>query len=343
MLDKINLIIDELKNEINEVSDLEQLKQVKAKYLSKSDFYNELKASIRTAENKQEVGKLIQEYTTGINGILDTRKDELENSFFLQERENPINGGARINLETKQGIVHPITTLTRQVMEFFDKLNYHYAHGIELEEEKYNFDILNLGPDHPAREMQDTFYLANGKLLRTHATNMSARELVASEHDRYRSYSIGPVFRNDDNDATHSFQFNQIDIFNNGNDMNISNLKWTLNELMKFLFEKDLDTRYRPSYFPFTEPSYEVDVQCPHCGGDKCRICSHTGWIEVLGSGMLSPAVFKNAGKDPESMQGWAAGIGVERIAMMKWPIKDIRDLYNNDLDFLKSFTGEEK
>lgn len=343
MLNKINLIIDELKIEIKEVSDLEQLKQIKAKYLSKSDFYNELKSSIRTAENKQEVGKLIQVYSEGINEILNVKKEELENSFFLTKRENPINNGKRIELEFKEGIIHPITTLTRQVMSFFDNLNYHYAHGIELEKEKYNFDILNLGPDHPAREMQDTFYLANGKLLRTHATNMSARELVKSEHDRYRSYSIGPVFRNDDNDATHSFQFNQIDIFNNGFDMNISNLKWTLNELMKFVFEKDLDTRYRPSYFPFTEPSYEVDVQCPHCGGDKCRICSHTGWIEVLGSGMLSPAVFKNAGKDPEKMQGWAAGIGVERIAMMKWPIKDIRDLYNNDLDFLKSFKGDDK
>lgn len=343
MLDKINLIIDELKNEIKEISDLETLKQIKAKYLSKSDFYNELKSSIRTAENKQEAGALIQAYSKGINEILEDKKDELENSFFIQERVNPINEGARLEISKKEGIIHPISTLTRQVMGFFDKLNYHYAHGVELEEEKYNFDILNLGPDHPAREMQDTFYLSNGKLLRTHATNMSARELVASENDRYRSYSIGPVFRNDDNDATHSFQFNQIDIFNNGDDMNVSNLKWTLNELMKFLFEKELDTRYRPSYFPFTEPSYEVDVQCPHCNGTKCRICSHTGWIEVLGSGMLSPAVFKNAGKNPDKLQGWAAGIGVERIAMMKWPIKDIRDLYNNDLDFLKSFKGEDK
>ncbi len=340
MLKKINQIIDELNKEIKLVTDLEKLKQIKAKYLSKSDFYNELKLSIKNAEDKQEAGKFIQAYSKGVNDILDIKKDELENSFFLQERENPINSKERITIKEKEGTIHPITILTRQVMEFFDNLNYHYSHGVELEEEKYNFDILNLGPDHPAREMQNTFYLRNGKLLRTHATNMSARELVNSEHDRYRSYSIGPVFRNDDNDATHSFQFNQIDIFNNGKDMNVSNLKWTLNELMKFVFKKNLDTRYRPSYFPFTEPSYEVDVQCPHCEGNKCRICSQTGWIEVLGSGMLSPAVFKNAGKDIEQMQGWAAGIGVERIAMMRWPIKDIRDLYNNDLDFLKTFKG---
>lgn len=343
MLKKIQQIILELENEINEIKDLEQLKQLKAQYTSKSDFFNELKNLIRSTENKQEVGEWIKEYSESTYNIFNLKKDELENLFFIQERENPINNTSKFSLEEIEGIIHPITILTKKVMTFFDKLNYHYAHGIELETEKYNFDILNLGPDHPAREMQDTFYLKGGKLLRTHATNMSARELVESQHDRYRSYSIGSVFRNDDNDSTHSFQFNQIDIFNNGNDMNISNLKWTLNELMKYLFDKDLDTRYRPSYFPFTEPSYEVDVQCPNCSGKKCKICSYTGWIEILGSGMLSPHVFKNAGKNPDDMQGWAAGIGVERIAMMKWRITDIRDLYTNDLDFLRTFQKEIK
>ncbi|BDU67553.1 MAG: phenylalanine--tRNA ligase alpha subunit [Candidatus Tyloplasma litorale] len=343
MLNEINQKIEDLKNEIQKVNDLEELKQIKAKYLSKSSFYNKLKNSIKIAENKKEIGQWIQTYTLGINSILNNKKEELENSFFLVSRDNPLfKSKKRINIEKKKGIIHPLTLVSIQVMEFFDKLNYHYAHSIELEEEKYNFDILNLGVDHPAREMQDTFYLSDGKLLRTHATNMSARELVNSKDDKYRSYSIGPVFRNDDNDATHSFQFSQIDIFNNGNNMNVSNLKWTLNELMKFIFEKNLDTRYRPSYFPFTEPSYEVDVQCPHCQGNKCRICSHTGWIEVLGSGMFSPIVFKNAGKNPDQSQGWAAGIGVERIAMMKWPITDIRDFYNNDINFLRNFKGEE-
>lgn len=344
MLEKIHQIIDELNNEIKSVKDLEELKQLKAQYLSKSAFYVELKNSIREAENKREVGEQIKTYSSAVNEILNSKKEELENSFFIEERENPIVASKeRFSLEEKKGFIHPITEITKEIFSFFDKLNYHYAHGIQVENEKYNFDILNLGKNHPAREMQDTFYLKGGNLLRTHATNMSARELVASEHDKYRSYSVGPVFRNDDNDATHSFQFHQLDIFNNGSDMNISNLKWTLNELMSYLFDKKLETRYRPSYFPFTEPSYEVDVQCPHCGGNKCRICSHTGWIEVLGSGMLSPAVFKNAGKDINKMQGWAAGIGIERVAMMKWHISDIRDLFINDLDFLANYKGDIK
>ncbi len=338
MLEKINKIIIELKKELENTKDLESLKQTKAKYLSKSSFYIELKNSIKNSDNKQEVGTLIKTYTIGINDLLNDKKNELENSFFIIKKDNPLLTNKRIFIKEKPGVTHPISEITKQVIIFFDKKNYHYSHGVELEIEKYNFDILNLSKDHPAREMQDTFYLKGKKLLRTHATNMSARELESTKKDKFRSYSVGPVFRNDDNDATHSFQFNQIDIFNIGNDMNVSNLKWTLNEFMKFLFEKNLDTRYRPSYFPFTEPSYEVDVQCPHCNGEKCRICSHTGWIEVLGSGMLSPAVIKNAGKDSDKIQGWAAGIGVERIAMMKWPISDIRDLYRNDLDFLFSY-----
>ena len=344
MLKKINLLIDELKLNLENVSGLEELKQIKAEYTSKSEFFISLKSGIREAEDKQLYGSFIKAYSEGVNLLLSNKKEELANSFFLEKRENPIiNGAPRIILDKKNGTIHPITLITKQVIAFFDNLNFKYTHGIEVEIEKYNFDILNLGANHPAREMQDTFYLEGGKLLRTHATNMSARELETSTTDSFRSYSVGSVFRNDENDATHSFQFNQIDIFNNGSDMNISNLKWTLNELMNHLFEKDLKTRYRPSYFPFTEPSYEVDVQCPHCKGDKCKICSHSGWIEVLGSGMLSPVVFKNAGKDPENLQGWAAGIGVERLAMMKWPITDIRDMYRNDIDFLNKFKNGEK
>ena len=345
MLDKINKIIEELELNLNDVKDLESLKQIKSKYLSKSDFYNELKDSIKISKNKQEIGLFIKTYTMGINSLLDNKKDNLENSFFIVKKDNPItNENKRLKLsEFEKGVIHPISSITKKVITFFDNKNYHYAHGTEVETEKYNFDILNLGKNHPAREMQDTFYLKGGKLLRTHATNMSARELESTESNSFRSYSVGPVFRNDDNDATHSFQFNQIDIFNIGNEMNISNLKWTLNELMKFLFDNNLGTRYRPSYFPFTEPSYEVDVQCPHCNGSKCRICSNTGWIEVLGSGMLSPIVIKNAGKNSDKIQGWAAGIGVERIAMMKWQISDIRELFKNDLDFLRSYNNKEE
>ena len=339
MKDQILSIIEQLKAEIIEVNDLESLKQIKAKYTSKSDFFNNLKESIKTAENKQEVGAHIKLYTSGVNSILDKKKEDLENSFFLQERENPLLTDTRINLEEKEGVIHPLTKLSFEIIDFFEELNYQYAHGIEVEEEFYNFDVLNIPTDHPARAPQDTFYLEQPRrLLRTHATTITARELQVVSSNVFRSYSIGPVFRNDDNDATHSFQFNQIDIFNIGEDISIGNLKWTIDNLLKHLFNKDTRTRYRPSYFPFTEPSFEVDVSCPHCNGTACNVCSHTGWIEILGSGMINNQVIKNVGKNPENFQGFAAGIGLERIAMMKWPIKDIRDLYNNRIDFLKEF-----
>jgi len=223
----------------------------------------------------------MQTYAQGINKILNDKKNELENSFFLEEIENPINNNDRLKLDKKSGAIHPLTAITKDIIKFFDNLYYHYSHSIELEIEKYNFDILNLGKDHPSREMQDTFYLKGGKLLRSQATNMTARELenLDVKTKTFSSYSVGPVFRNDTNDATHSFQFNQVDIFNIGNNMNISNLKWTLNELMRNLFGKSLLTRYRPSYFPFTEPSYEVDLECPSCASanERCHVCSQTG------------------------------------------------------------------
>lgn len=342
MINKINEIIEKLNKEIKEISNLEQLKQIKAKYLTKSSFYIELKNKIKISKEKKEIGNLLKIYLFNINEILNKKKFELENSFFIKKRENPItNNKKRMSLVKSEGSFHPLTIITKQLMNFFDNLNYNYSNSIEIDDEKFNFNILNLKKNHPAREMQDTFYLENGKLLRTHATNMSARELFFLKKDDYNSYSIGPVFRNDDNDATHSFQFTQIDIFNNGNDKNIANLKWTLNELMNHIFKKKLIVKYRPSYFPFTEPSYETDVQCPNCLGKKCSVCSNTGWIEILGCGMFSPIVFKNVGIDPNKSQGWAAGIGIERIAMIKWSIIDIRNFYSNDIDFLMKFKGE--
>lgn len=318
--------INELLSEIDKIKDLEELKQLKAKYTTKSSFFNDLKEKIKSSENKAEIGEQIKSYSISITTIFEKKKNELENSFILIERENPINEKS-VNIEKKKGTIHPLTNMTFKVQDFFDKQNYHYAHGIEVEIEKYNFDILNLPKNHPARAMQDTFYLEEkNKVLRTHATNITARELEKTNLLNFKSYSIGPVFRNDDNDATHSFQFNQIDIFNISDNISIANLKWTLSELMKEIFDSKTTTKFRPSYFPFTEPSFEVDIKWKD------------GWMEVLGSGMINNKVIENAGKNPKKMQGFAAGIGLERLVMLKYGINDIRDFYLNDLDFLRTY-----
>lgn len=320
-------IIKKFKNEVNNVKDLEELKQLKAKYISKSKFLNDLKKKIKITDNKQKVGLQIKEYLTKINQLLISKKEELENAFFLEKRENPLFKKMSFDLKTKKGKMHPLTKISFIVEDFFDKLNYNYAHAIEVENEKINFDILNLPESHPARKMQDTFFLEKkGFLLRTHSTNVSARELINTNKNEYASYSIGPVFRNDDNDATHSFQFNQIDLFNMGTKISIANLKWTLIELIKNIFGKNIEIRFRPSYFPFTEPSFEVDIRW------------EKKWMEILGSGMFNNQVIKNVGKDPHKVQAFAAGIGLERIVMIKYNIKDIRDFYINDIEFLSTY-----
>ncbi|RKX66917.1 MAG: hypothetical protein DRP42_01955 [Tenericutes bacterium] len=226
-MEQIKSFLDKLQNEITDVQDLEALKQIKAKYLSKSVFLIELKSKIREAsqEEKQEIGNQINLYSKGVQEILNDRKDHIENNFTFDEVENPFLNDETMELPKSAGSLHPFTILSNEIQQFFNKNGYVYSHGIEVEEEKYNFDILNMPADHPARAMQDTFYLDNGKLLRTHCTNTTARALEQTTSDTFKHYTIGTVFRNDDNDATHSFQFNQIDIFSLSKNTSIANLK----------------------------------------------------------------------------------------------------------------------
>lgn len=324
MKNKINSIAEQLKNEIRDVKDLETIKQLRATYIGKSELLNELKESIKTVENKAEVGQNINMYTTSINEILNTKKEEIENTFDLGEKVNIPEEETTLSKST--GYDHPLNKISNIVHNFFEKHGFEYERGIEIETEKFNFDALNLPANHPARTMQDTFYLEGGKLLRTHSTNVTARALAETTESEFKSYSIGTVFRNDENDATHSFQFNQIDIFQIGKDISVANLKWTIDNILKSIFEDELDIRFRPSYFPFTEPSFEVDI----------KRSTDKDWIEVLGCGMIHPNVIKSAGKNPEEIQGYAAGLGLERLAMLKYEIKDIREFFNNEIDFLK-------
>jgi phenylalanyl-tRNA synthetase alpha chain len=226
MKEQIEKVVSQLKEEIANVNDLEGIKQIRAKYVSKSDLLSELKQQVRTAENKAEIGQLINLYNTSVNGIINEKKEELENKFDLEERENPILNSESIELETKEGVTHPLSKIVSIVTNFMDKLGYEYAHGLEIEDEHINFDRLNIPADHPARTMQDTFYLEDeGKLLRTHSTNITARHLEETTDLNLKAYSIGTVFRNDENDATHSFQFNQIDLFRIGSDISVADLK----------------------------------------------------------------------------------------------------------------------
>lgn len=342
MKQEIEKILLLLKNDLNEIANLENWKQIKAKYLSKSVFLNNLKNDLKKTENKKELGKLIQFYLENVNQILNSKRKELENNKFDLKKDNILlqKKIPEIIIKTKsKGKIHPLTKITFIINKYFDNLNFTYVYGNEIEIEKYNFDLLNIPKNHPARAMQDTFYLEDeNKLLRTHTTNITARKLDTDQRNLLKYYTTGVVYRNDDNDATHSLQFNQLDFFMLSKSSSIAHFKYTLTKLLEEIFVKDIDVRFRPSYFPFTEPSFEVDIGCFHCNKKGCSICKQSGWIEILGSGMLSHEVLKLTGKDADKIQGFAAGIGIERLAMIRFNISDIRDFYLNNLTFLKNY-----
>jgi phenylalanyl-tRNA synthetase alpha chain len=217
-------------------------------------------------------------------------------------------------------------------------MGYNVAEGPEVEFDKYNFEMLNVPVGHPARDMQDSFYVTENTLLRTQTSSVQVRTLLAAKGQPIKIVCPGRVYRRDDDDATHSHQFMQIEGLVVDEDITLSDLKGTLKAVVKKMFGEDRKIRFRPSYFPFTEPSVEVDVSCFKCGGKGCPICKKSGWIEILGAGMVHPNVLEMSGYDTKKYRGFAFGIGVERVAMLRYGIDDIRNLYINDTRFLKQF-----
>lgn len=294
----------------------------------------QLDASLRPA-----AGAIINEAVCRVEGAYQTRLDELREAE-LEKRiaEEKIDITLPPSFKAT-GTLHPLTLTVREIERIFVSMGYDVATGPEVETEFYNFDALNISPDHPARDMHDTFFLAPGTILRTHTSPVQIRYMKAHKPP-IAIIAPGRVFRVDDIDATHSPVFHQVEGLLVDVDVSFAHLKGTLTEFLHAMFGKDLATRFRPSYFPFTEPSAEVDVQCFACRGSnpECRICKGTGWIEVLGSGMVHPNVLENVGLDPKEVSGFAFGLGVERFAMLRYGITNIRNFYENDLRFLRQF-----
>lgn len=276
---------------------------------------------------KQELAAALERQTEKI------RETERERKI-LRERED-ISLPGRLPL---RGTFHPITLVTRQIISIFQGMGFDVVEGPEVDLDFYNFEALNIPRDHPARDMQDTFYVAEDVVLRTHTSNVQIHTMKA-RRPPFRVIAPGTVYRCD-SDITHSPMFHQVEGFLVDTDVNFSELKGVLTEFVHGLFSTDVPLRFRPSYFPFTEPSAEVDIGCFLCEGEGCRVCSQTGWLEILGSGMIHPEVFRHVGYDPEAYTGFAFGVGIERIAMLKYGIDDIRLFYENDLRFLEQFKG---
>ena len=235
------------------------------------------------------------------------------------------------------GHLHPITQTIEDVVRVFTELGFSIATGTEMEDEYHNFDALNIPKDHPARDAQDTFWLKNGKLMRTHTSPVQIH-YMKSHKPPFQIVAPGKVFRHEATDRTHEVQFHQIEGLAVGKDVSMANLKYYLDTFLKRIFGQDLETQFRPGFFPFVEPGVEIDVKCFRCKGDGCPTCSHSGWIEILGAGMVHPSVLENVGINPNEFSGFAFGLGIERIAMLRYGVDDVRLFYTGDLRVTNQF-----
>ena len=340
MKGKIEEIKTLAKTSIENANDLKELDEIRVKYLGKK---GELTAILRgmgalSAEERPIIGSLVNE----VRDELESTIKEKEEAFKAQELEQKLQQ-EKIDItmpadKLRRGSKHPINRIIEELEDLFVSMGYDVVDGPELETDEYCFERLNLPKGHPARDMQDSFYITTEHLLRTQTSAVQARVMMANEEKTpIRVICPGKTYRRDD-DATHSHQFGQIEGLVIDKNISLADLKGTLEVFVKKMLGDNLELRFRPSYFPFTEPSYEVDVSCFKCGGKGCNLCKQTGWIEILGSGMVHPNVLKMNGYDPEKYSGFAFGTGLDRLAMFKFGITDIRLLYTNDIRFLNQF-----
>ncbi|MBU1277420.1 MAG: phenylalanine--tRNA ligase subunit alpha [Proteobacteria bacterium] len=286
-------------------------------------------------EERPAFGQLANQVKQELEAALDQASEDL----VRQSRAKSGKPGVDVTLpgiRPRRGRLHPITQTERLILEVFTRMGFSVVETPEVELDWYCFEALNMPPDHPARDMQDTFYLSPGVVLRTHTSPAQVRTME-KQQPPLRIVCPGKAFRRD-SDATHTPMFHQVEGLMVGEDISFADLKGVLVNFVHQVFGPQVPVRLRPSFFPFTEPSAEVDIGCVVCQGQGCRVCGHTGWLEILGSGMVDPNVFKNVGYDPDKVTGFAFGMGIERIAMLRWGIDDLRLFYDNDLRFLRQF-----
>lgn len=343
--DKLEALKQETVVKIDAAQDLKALNQIRVETLGKKGPITEVLRGMKdlSAEERPKVGSFANEIRDELTAKIEEKKNELEKAeldrtLAAESIDITLPGKA-----VKQGVRHVLTQIMEEIEDIFIGMGYQVVEGSEVESDHYNFERMNLPKDHPARDMQDTFYISDEVLIRTHTSPVQARTMEKHDFSKgpLRMISPGKVFRRDTDDATHSHQFHQIEGLVVDKNITMADLKGTLEVMMKKMFGEDRKIRLRPSYFPFTEPSVEVDVSCFKCGGAGCNVCKYTGWIEILGAGMVHPNVLRMSGIDPEVYSGFAFGLGPDRVAMLRYGVNDIRNFYQNDLRFLGQFKGE--
>lgn len=319
---------------------LETLNDLRIKYLGKKGSLTGVLRGLGalSQEERPKIGQVVNEIRGELEEIINIKVENLKQSQLAQklasEKIDVTLPGRKVNVGHK----HPLTLTLNRIKETFMRMGFDVAEGPEVEQDYYNFEALNLPKDHPARDMQDSFYITEDILLRTHTSPVQARTMQASEPNQpIKIIAPGKVYRRD-YDATHSPMFHQVEGLVVDKGISFADLKGTLELFIREIFGPGTKVRFRPSFFPFTEPSAEVDISCVMCGGTGCRVCSHTGWLEILGSGMVHPHVLEMSKYDPSQVSGFAFGMGVERIAMLVYGIDDLRLFYDNDIRFLQQF-----
>ena len=342
-MEKLTQLKTEGLAKIKACKDLQVLQSLRVLYLGKKGPVQEIMKMMKDLpkEDRPTFGQQVNEIKSLFAQLIEERKTELEEQALQAKIENEKIDITLDGLKPSIGTIHPLMLIQQEIEDIFIGLGYTVADGPEVEMDLYNFERANIPKDHPARDMQDTFYINTEELLRTHTTAIQTRQLEKCVKENSLPIKVicpGKVYRRDDDDATHSHQFMQCEGLVVAENIRLSDLKGTLLFLAQKMFGESRTIRFRPSYFQFTEPSVEVDVSCHVCGGKGCSVCKQTGWIEILGAGMVHPNVLEMAGIDSKRYSGFAFGIGIERVAMLKYGIQDIRNFYTNDIRFLKTF-----
>ena len=338
MLEKLSRLREDVLEKLNNVGNLDELNDLKVKVLGKKGEFTAIMKGMAeiASEKRAEFGKVTNELKVVLQDRFDEKFNTLKEMVKQKRLKNETIDITLPGRKANEGSLHPLTKTVAEIKEIVSDMGFDIVDGPEIEYVKYNFDALNIPKTHPSREVSDTFYIQDDVVLRTQTSGMQIRYML-DRKPPFRMVSIGKVYR-PDYDVSHTPMFHQMEGLMIGEDVSFANFKAILENVVKKIFGKERNVRFRPHFFPFTEPSAEMDVECGVCKGKGCRVCKGTGWLEILGSGMVNPKVLEGVGIDPKKYQGFAFGLGLERITMLKYGIDDLRAFYDNDVRFLDQF-----
>ncbi|WP_418965416.1 phenylalanine--tRNA ligase subunit alpha [Cetobacterium sp.] len=337
MKNKLNALRDDASLNIQKAETLQEIDEIRVKYLGKKGEFTEISKSMRdlSPEERPAFGQMVNDVKSVITTLIEEKTNEIKEKVKKEQLKSETLDISLPGREVSTGGLHPITETMNFLKNIFVEMGFDVAEGPEVEFTSYNFDALNIPETHPSRDLQDTFYMGENVVLRTHTSPVQAR-YMEKHQPPFRMVCPGKVYRND-YDISHTPMFHQMEGLMVGPEVSFANLKAMLEQFVTRVFG-ETKVRFRPHFFPFTEPSAEMDVQCVICKGEGCRLCKHSGWLEIMGCGMVDPAVLEAVGYDPEEVSGFAFGMGIERITMLRYGIDDLRAFFENDVRFLKQF-----